>query len=255
MRKGSSERTKGLHSKVHSIEEFGHPSISLKNTTYNYNKLKQSFNHLSVLPNKNFNLMEVGIILGQHTYELQCPLTYEIGTQSEHFTVLTELEWVVSGPMTGKRRQNVCLFAFNEDVKVAENIQTWWNTKTYASKIKIVSQSKKKLQAQKMLESTTKFKGGRYEVGMLWSEPEPNLPNNYSSTLGQIYSLERRFQRDPNLKSLYQQSIDTDEEKGIVKILNEPEVKNNFGKEWYLPHQSVLNPSKPGNVRRVCKAA
>ena len=248
-------KIKGLHSKVHSIEAFAHPSISLGNTNYNYNKLKQSFNHLSVLPNKSFNLMEVGIILGQDAYELQRPLDYKIGTRSEPFAVLTELGWVVSGPMTGKRRQNVCHFAFTEDVKVAEIIQTWWDIETYASKINVVSQSKKELQAQKMLESTTKFTGERYEVGMLWSEPEPNLPNNYSSALGQLYSLERRFQRDPNLKNLYQQSIDTDVEKGFVKILDESEVKGTFGKEWYLPHHPVLNPNKPGKVRRVCNAA
>ena len=248
-------KIKGLHSKVHSIEAFAHPSISLGNTNYNYNKLKQSFNHLSVLPNKSFNLMEVGIILGQDAYELQRPLDYKIGTRSEPFAVLTELGWVVSGPMTGKRRPNVCHFAFTEDVKVAENIQTWWDIETYASKINVVSQSKKELQAQKMLESTTKFTGERYEVGMLWSEPEPNLPNNYSSALGQLYSLERRFQRDPNLKNLYQQSIDTDVEKGFVKILDESEVKGTFGKEWYLPHHAVLNPNKPGKVRRVCNAA
>ena len=248
-------KIKGLHSKVHSIEAFAHPSISLGNTNYNYNKLKQSFNHLSVLPNKSFNLMEVGIILGQDAYELQRPLDYKIGTRSEPFAVLTELGWVVSGPMTGKRRQNVCHFAFTEDVKVAENIQTWWDIETYASKINVASQSKKELQAQKMLESTTKFTGERYEVGMLWSEPEPNLPNNYSSALGQLYSLERRFQRDPNLKNLYQQSIDTDVEKGFVKILDESEVKGTFGKEWHLPHHPVLNPNKPGKVRRVCNAA
>ena len=49
-----------------------------------------------------------------------------LGKRSEHFAVLTELRWVVSGPKTGKRRQNVCHFAFSKDVKVAENIQTWW---------------------------------------------------------------------------------------------------------------------------------
>ena len=248
-------KIKGLHSKVHSIEAFAHPSISLGNTNYNYNKLKQSFNHLSVLPNKNFNLMEVAILLDQDAYELQRPLYYKIGTRSEPFAVLTELGWVVSGPMTGKKRQNVCQFAFTEDVKVAENIQTWWDIETYASKINVVSQSKKELQAQKMLESTTMFTGERHEVGMLWSEPEPNLPNNYSSALGQLYSLERRFQRDPNLKNLYQQSVDTDVEKGFVKILDESEVKGTFGKEWYLPHHPVLNPNKPGKVRRVCNAA
>ena len=245
----------GLHSKVQSIEAFAHPSISLGITNYNYIKLKQSFNHLSVLPNNGFNLMEVGIILGQYAYELQSPLDHKIGKRIEAFAVLTELGWVVSGPKMGKRRQNVCHFALTEDVKVAENIQTWWDIETYASKISVVCQSKKELQAQKMLESTTKFTGERYEVGMLWSEAETNLPNNFSSALGQLYSLERRFQGDPNLKNFYQQSIDTDAEKAFVKILNGFQVKGTFGKEWYLPHHPVLNPKKPGKVSRVCNAA
>ena len=106
-----------------------------------------------------------------------------------------------------------------------------------------------------ILESTTKFTGGRYEVGMLWSEPEPNLPNNYYSALGQLYSVERRFQRDPNLKEFYQQSIDTDVEKGFVNILGKSVVKGTFGKEWYLPHHPVLNANKPCKVCRVCNAA
>ena len=88
---------------------------------------------------------------------------------------------------------------------------------------------------------------------MLWNEPEPSLPNNYGSALGQLYSLERRFQRDSKL--LCQQSIDTDVEKGFVKILGKSEVKGIFGREWYLPHHPVLNPNKPGKVRRVCNAA
>ena len=91
-------KIKGLHSEVHSIEAFAHPSISLGNTNYNYNKLKQSFNHLCVLPNKSFNLMEVCIILGQDAYELQRPLDYKIGTRSEPFAVLTELGWVGVDP-------------------------------------------------------------------------------------------------------------------------------------------------------------
>ena len=157
--------------------------------------------------------------------------------------------------MTGKKSQNVCHFASTEDVKVAENIQSWWGIETYASKINVASQSKKEQQAQKFLESTTKFTGELYVVGMLWSEPEPNLPNNYGSAFGQLYSLERRFRRDPNLKELYQQSSDKDVEKGFVKILGKSEVKGTFGKEWYLPHHPVLNPNKPGKVRRVCNAA
>ena len=192
---------KRLHSTVHSIEAFAHPSISLGNTTYDYKKLKNNFRHLNVLTNRTFNLMVLGIKLGQDAYEIQLPLDYKIGTQSEPFAVLTELGWVVSGPMTRKKSQNVCHFASTEDVKVVKNIKSWWDIETYASKINVVSQSKKEQQAQKLLESTTKFTGERYEVSMLWSEPEPNYPNNYGSALGQLYSLEKRFQRHPRIVS------------------------------------------------------
>ena len=180
---------KGLHSKVHSIEAFAHPSILLGNTTYDYKELKNNFKHLNVLTNRTFNPMEIGIILGQDAYEIQRPLDYMIGTRSEPFAVLTELGRVVSGPRSHDRQENNCHFASTEDVKVAENIQSWWDIETYASKINVVSQSKKEQQAQKFLESTTKFTGERYEVGMLWSEPGPNLPNNYGSAHGQLYLL------------------------------------------------------------------
>ena len=100
--------------------------------------------------------MEVGIIYGQDAYELQRSLNYKIRTQSEPFA---KLGWVVKSPMRGKRRQNDCHFAFTEDVKVAANIQNWWDIETHASKLNVVSQSKKELQAHKMLESTTKFTG------------------------------------------------------------------------------------------------
>ena len=126
---------KGLHSRLHSIEAVAHPSISLVNTTYDYTELKNNFRHLNVLTNRKFNLMEVGIIFGQDAYEIQRPLDYKIGTRS----VLTELGWVASGPMTGKKSQNVCHFASTKDVKVAESIESWWDIETYASKKNVVS--------------------------------------------------------------------------------------------------------------------
>ena len=50
-------KTMRLHSMVHSIEAFAHPSISLGNSKYNYNKVKQSYSHLSDLPNRSSNLI------------------------------------------------------------------------------------------------------------------------------------------------------------------------------------------------------
>ena len=65
----------------------------------------------------------------------------------------------------------------------------------------------------------------------------------------------QRFQRNPKMKNLYQQSIDTDVDKRLVKIIDQSKVKGTFGKKRYLPHHPVLNANKPGKVRRVCNAA
>ena len=46
--------------------------------------------------------LEAGISLGQDAYALQRQMDCKIGARSEPFAVLTELEWVVSGLMTGK---------------------------------------------------------------------------------------------------------------------------------------------------------
>ena len=81
-------------------------------------------------------------------------------------------------------------------------------------------------------------------MGMLSSEPEPKLPNNYSSALSQLHSLERRLQREPNLKNLLQKSIDTEVQKGFVKILDESEVKGIFEKEWYFRTPSSPKPKQ-----------
>ena len=75
--------------------------------------------------------------------------------------------------------------------------------------------------------------GKRYEVGMLWSDPEAYLANNYCWALGQLYALEQKLQRDTVLKEFYKQSIDTDAEQKFVKILVKSEVKRSFGNEWH----------------------
>ena len=107
-----------------------------------------------------------------------------------------------------------------------------------------------------MLKATTKFDGKRYEVGLLWKNAKPHLPNNYSSAVSQLKSLERRLEKDANLKQRYKETIDVDVQKGFVRVLDEAELENtNSDLQWYVPHLPVLNPNKPDKVRRVCNAA
>ena len=115
--------------------------------------------------------------------------------------------------------------------------------------------SREDKKAMAILENTTKVVDGRCEVGLLWAE-NTDIPNNYCSALSQLYSLERRFEKDPILKKRYQATIEVDLQNEHVRKLDGEELsktRNNL--QWYVPHHPVINPNKPEKVRRVCNAA
>ena len=45
---------------------------------------------------------------------------------------------------------------------------------------------------------------------MLWAEDHSQLPNNYYSILAQLKSLEKRLDKDTNLRALYAKNIKED---------------------------------------------
>ena len=106
--------------------------------------------------------------------------------------------------------------------------------------------------AQEVLETTTFHNGKGYDVGMLWADDNIQLPNNYFSSLVQLKSLEKRLSRDTTLNDNYASTIREDLEKGyLITVPDAHKVQQRSEKEWYLPHHPVINPNKPGKVRRV----
>jgi hypothetical protein len=105
-----------------------------------------------------------------------------------------------------------------------------------------------------ILEEATRKVDGRYEVPLLWKKDGETLQNNRVVAERRLTLLERRLQRDPNLAKAYEETIHSDLQKGYIKMIG-PSEEGNQEKQWYLPHHPVLNPNKPGKVRRVCDAA
>ena len=78
------------------------------------------------------------------------------------------------------------------------------------------------------------------------------MPNNRWVVERQLSSLEKRLEKDSNLKQLFQKTIDDHLARGyIVQVPpNDTTVK-----KWYLPHHPVTNIHKPGKLRRVTNAS
>ena len=67
--------------------------------------------------------------------------------------------------------------------------------------------------------------------------------------------MEKRLDKDPSLREKYAETIREDIQKEYVITVKAHDPKSRADREWYLPHHPVLNPNKPGKVRRVLNRA
>ena len=81
---------------------------------------------------------------------------------------------------------------------------------------------------------------------MLWTEADSSLPNNYFSALVQLKSLERRLDKDPEMKQHYARKIHDNFNKGYITQVDKSDCfKLDQPREWYLPpHHPVVHPLK-----------
>ena len=166
--------------------------------------------------------------------------------------------WTVSGALPKNETSHLsvsCNLSIASD-PLSEQMKKWWDMETYSSVCNVTGKSKEEKRALFILEKTTKHNGERYEVGFLWAEDELRLTNNYFSAYQQFLSMEKRLEKDIELKTAYKATIEKDLEGNFVRRLDDKEaLQTENAMQWYLPHHPVKHPHKPGKVRRVCNAS
>ena len=72
----------------------------------------------------------------------------------------------------------------------------------------------------------------------------------------QLKCLEKQLTKDQSLREKHSNTINEDLDKGcVVRVKDAHKVESRSEREWYLPHHPVVNPNKPGKVRRVLNGA
>ena len=214
-----------------------HPNINAGTKIDNYREQQHTYHHLSFRSDKTSKLKDVKMILDQNCYNMHRPEKWETCTNDEPWAVEKKLEYILCGPLPqweALQKTPSCVTASKVDV-LTEQIKTWWGIDSYASRCNISGSSKKDDKALQMLEQTTTFDGERYEVSHLWKRNDHFLPNNYSTPLSPMKSLEYRLEKKPELRKLYRYSIKVDVEKGFIRILKQEELdETTLETQWYV---------------------
>ena len=169
------------------------PNVKAVTRTYNLKKFKEKYPHLSFLKDPTVNLKDVGVLLGQDCYHLHRATKYRKCGNAKPWSVRTKLGWTLSGPLPKKENAKVAnetLVAVEMD-RLTHQVTTWWSIESYTFNRSVSGRSKDDDKAIEMLKATRKFDGKRYEFGLLWKNAKPQLPNNFSSAVSQLESLER----------------------------------------------------------------
>ena len=107
---------------------YCHPKVNAGNRTYNLEKLKETYLHLSVLKDSTINLGDVKVILGQDCYHLHRAIDYRKCGNTNPWAVRTKLGWMLSGPLPQRNLAKLAtenLFAAKLD-PLAGQMKTRW---------------------------------------------------------------------------------------------------------------------------------
>ena len=107
-----------------------------------------------------------------------------------------------------------------------QNVKQFWQIDFYGAvpESQLIFPNEKR--SLELLEKTTKFVNGHFQVGLLWKNDFPILQNNRELAIQRFKSLEKRFSKNPEFFNMYKSQINDYITSGQAKLLS-PEEKNN----------------------------
>ncbi|KAK3722295.1 hypothetical protein QZH41_006052 [Actinostola sp. cb2023] len=200
----------------------------------------------------------ISVLIGTNVQEAFIPLEVKVGNPNEPIAIKSCLGWSVLG-RSCKSNLDECYHAnlvVSEDYFRNGQLERFWSSENYGTERRDTKPtSVEDRRALKIIEETMSKSDNHYQIGLLWKDDEPHLPDNRTMAEARLQHLKKCFKRDPELKVKYSKVMEEYLIKGYAKELSNEEAATKSDITWYLPHHPVLNPNKPGKVRVVFDAA
>ncbi|KAI3359202.1 hypothetical protein L3Q82_002719 [Scortum barcoo] len=190
--------------------------------------------HLNSIAKEIPELMdcEVGLLIGYDCSRALAPRQVITGGDDEPYAVKTDLGWSIVGssPQVAKASE-VTGLCHRVSVKELPSLTPATVIKALESDFKAIHQD-----SDGHLEMPLPFK------------TRPQLPENKRLALLRLNQLKRKFEKNPKFDDDYTKFME-----GIFKDgdAEEAESQPKAGNVWYIPHQGVYHPRKPGKIRVV----
>ncbi len=222
----------------------------------------QVWEHLSDIDFPAVELEDILVLIGADNPEVFITEEIRTGGTDEPWGFKYKLGWALMGPTNRPQTNQVDVHLLQrssadiEEAAFKEEVIRFF----HEDGLGVVTSIKKAMsvedkKAEKVMERSAVIVDGHYEIGMLWKDETPQLPNNRDVAFKRFKYLKNRLKRDNELHRKYQTKIEEYVQKGYASKLQPEETNIASERIWYLPHHPVFHPAKPGKVRIVFDAA
>ena len=242
---------------VFSLCVYVKDNIRIGSELINIADLQNKYPQLAPIKPNQYTYEDVEVIIGQDYYHAIRSIEFILGDdKNSPCSVCLPIGWVISGPLPPSGvSTSSCFKCVVEDSSLTNQTKSWYELESYGAFEQVDARSAADKHALSILNSETVHNGERYIVPMRWVDSNVSLPNKIYSSRAQFKTLERGLSKDPELRERYADTIREDIWKGYVVTVEPHDPRKRSGRELCLPHHPVINPNKPGKVRRVLNGA
>jgi hypothetical protein len=246
-----------LHN-VRTVENLGLPSGTL-----NADEIKETYPQLKGLSLPTYHNAQPQILIGVDNPKLIAYSKIQECANQGPVAARTRLGWCVFGQTQTKStkrnlgRTFMLKDATHNDDYLHDLVKNYFMLENLGVKSSAETRKSKEHQrANEIVDTTLKYIGGRYEVGLIWKKDQITLPDSYPMAYSRLKQLENKMKRDEDLTRWYVNLINEYVRKVYCHKILPEEVNIKSDRTWYIPHFATVNLNKiPVKRRHVFDAA
>ena len=240
-------------------EAFSVPKLNVRSQRVDWRE-RSKWKHLSGIEIPDTNDRPVELLLGANVLEAMLQKEARVGPQGQPAAIRTHFGWCLTGNLKQMlpigAREVLHIQRERPQDTLTKTMEEWWSTEAFGTSFDFrAPRSVEDTQAEQLLEKTTRWRGDRYETGLLWRAENIKLPDNYGMALRRLENTEKGLRRQPEKAAAYRRILQEYVEDGCARKLTDAENQQRHDRCWYLPHHAVTSQNKLGKIRVVFDAA
>ncbi|XP_048485574.1 uncharacterized protein LOC125490430 [Plutella xylostella] len=182
------------------------------------------------------------LLIGQDNWDLIVSREVREGRRDQPVASRTQLGWVLHGCRTTQSKPiNFCGHITSAVESMDKMMKHCFELESLSIEARKPTTDPEEQAMRKLEEESRRLPDGRFETRLLWKRENEKIPNNRQDALKRLCSLERKLDRDPELKKKYEECMENMLKSGYAEPATTLPTQD---RTWYLTHFAVFNPKK-----------